>query len=64
MVLAVGVAQNIRRHGSTIGSRVMKANDGKFARMFLRFAVWFSAAVLGGICEGVGEGVGILNGVR
>lgn len=65
MVLGVGVARKVQSHGSTIGSRIiMNVNDGRFASMILGFVVWFSAAVLGGICEGVGEGIGILNGIR
>ena len=42
----------------------MKLGDGRIGRALFSLAMWWVAAVVGGIHEGVGEGLLILCGER
>jgi hypothetical protein len=59
---SVNAANTLRKSVVSSGSTVMRFGDGKIGRAILSLAMWWLAAVVGGIHEGVGEGLLILCG--
>jgi hypothetical protein len=59
---SVNAGSTLCKSGVSFGSTVMRFGDGKIGRAILSLAMWWLAAVVGGIHEGVGEGLLILCG--
>jgi len=61
---SMNAANSLCKSSSSFGSTAMRLGDGRIGRALLSLAMWWLAAVVGGIHEGVGEGLLILCGER
>ena len=51
----------VGKRGSEIGERLSKLGDGRVGQVFNAILAWWFLGVVGGVCEGFGEGVRIVK---
>ena len=53
--------EQIGKRGWDIGGALFRAGNGRLGGVVVDSAAWWVEGISGGVCEGVGEGIGILG---